>query len=92
MDALTSQERRALAARANRLKAQITLGGEVTDSNVAHVRRRFEQADLLKVRFSTDDRALCDRLASELAERAGCLLVQRVGRVATLFLSRGAES
>jgi len=84
--ALSSSERRALAARSHRLKARVVIGGdELSDATVAHVRNAFGEKELLKVRISTDDREDCSRLAIELAERIPCELVQRVGRVALLY-------
>jgi RNA-binding protein len=84
--ALTSRERRALAAKGNRLKADITIrGGELSDATIAHVRNALSKRELIKVRISTDDREECARAADQLAERVPCDLVQRVGRVALLF-------
>ena len=83
---LSSSERRALAARGNRLKANVVVrADELSDATVAHVRNAFGQKELLKVRISTDDREACSRAAVELAERIPCELVQRVGRVALLY-------
>jgi RNA-binding protein len=89
--ALTSRERRALAARGNRLKADITIrAGELSDATVAHVRNALTKRELIKVRISTDDREECAQTADQLAERIPCDLVQRVGRVALLYRSGDA--
>ncbi len=78
--------RRELAARANRLKASLTVGGDdVSDSVVAHVRMAMKDLDLMKVRVASDERAVCDAVAAELAGRIPCEIVQRVGRVLTLY-------
>ena len=83
---LSSRERRALAARGNRLKANVAIqAGELSDATVEHVRRAFGRNELIKVRISTDDREECSQAARELAERIPCALVQRVGRVALLY-------
>ena len=88
---LSSGERRALAARGNRLKANVIVrADELSETTVAHVRTAFGKRDLIKVRISSDDREECARAAEELAERIPCELVQRVGRVALLY-RRGAE-
>jgi len=83
---LSSNERRALAARGQRLRARIVIrAGELSETAVAHVRSAFARADLIKVRISTDDRVACERAAAQLAERIPCELVQRIGRVVLLY-------
>ena len=83
---LSSAERRALAAKGNRLKARVTIrAAELSDATVAHVRQAFGDKELIKVRISTDDRQQCLRAAQELADRIPCELVQRVGRVALFY-------
>lgn len=83
---LSSTQRRALAARGNRLKVCVIIGaGELSEATVTHVRQALTGKELIKVRISTDDRQECARAALELAERIPCELVQRVGRVALLY-------
>ena len=83
---LTSQQRKALAAQANRLKAHVIISAdELSDATVVHVRRAFGDKELLKVRISTDDRNECQQAAEELARQLPCELVQRIGRVALLY-------
>ena len=54
---LSSGERRALAAKGNRLKAHVIIrANELSDATVAHVRQAFGDQELIKVRISTDDR------------------------------------
>jgi RNA-binding protein len=85
---LSSRERRALAARGNRLKASVIIrADELSDATVAHVRNAFGEKELLKIRINTDDREECSRVAVELAARVPCELVQRIGRVALLYRS-----
>ena len=82
----TARLRRELVARANRLKAQLSLGRQgLTDALVAHVRAELDRADLLKIRIDIDDRDEAERAAEELAARIPCHLVQRIGRVALLY-------
>jgi RNA-binding protein len=88
---LSSGQRRALAARGNRLKASVIISADaLSEAAVAHVRSAFGDRELLKVRISTDDREACARATIELAARVPCELVQRVGRVALLYRP-GAE-
>ncbi len=84
--ALSGKARRALLAQAHSLKARIILrAGAIDEAAVAHVRAALATQPLLKVRIQTDDRSECDHAARTLAERAGCELVRRIGRVAVLY-------
>ena len=86
---LSSGQRRELAAQGNRLKANIILrADELADSAIEHVRRAFGERELIKVRFSTDDRDECKQAAEALAQRVPCEVVQRVGRVALLYRAK----
>ena len=86
---LSSGRRRELAAKGNRLKASIIVrADDLSDSAVEHVRQAFGEDELIKVRFSANDRNECIRAADDLAERVPCELVQRVGRVALLYRSQ----
>ncbi len=85
MISLTSAQRRALAARGNRIKASVTIADTLSDSVVAHVRKAFGKRDLIKVRIATEDREVFAQTAAELAERIPCVLVQRIGRIALLY-------
>jgi len=79
-------ERKQLKARGHRLKARLAVGrGGLTDGFVQQVNQVFETTDLLKVHLDADDAAESKQMASELAERVGCYLIQRVGRVALLY-------
>lgn len=84
---LSSKERRQFAARGQKLKAAILIAAEaeLPESVIAHVREGFKNHELIKVRIQTDDRALCQRAAQELARRIPCVLINRVGRVALLY-------
>lgn len=86
---LSSGQRRELAAKGNRLKASIIVrADDLSESAVTHVRNAFGDHELIKVRFSTNDRNECIQAADGLAERVPCELVQRVGRVALLYRSK----
>lgn len=86
------RRRRELASAANRLTASITISSqEPTETTVAHVRTALARHELLKIRVATDDRDECRLVAESLAEKAGCELVQVVGRVATLYLAKPAD-
>ncbi len=90
---LSSAQRRALAAAANRLKASVTVSADALgDAVVGHVRAVLATRALVKVRIRADDGAACDAAAAELAARVPCELVQRVGRVAVLYRPPSPEA
>ncbi len=79
-------ERRALAARGNRLKAGLRIGNQgITDNLVAELQQMFESSDLIKVRVDAEDRREVDVAANELCERVPCVLIKRIGRVILLY-------
>lgn len=80
---------RELRARGQKLKARLALGHKgLSDPFVQEVRAELARSELIKVRIEEEDRGEADRLAEELARRVPCHLVQRIGRVALLFLAR----
>ena len=80
------KQRRELSALANRLKASLTIGGDdVSDSVIAHVRDAMKRTELMKIRVDAEERAVCDAVAEQLETRVPCDVVQRVGRVLTLY-------
>lgn len=85
MSSLSSRERRALLARANRLSARWTIGpGGATPEFIAHLRQVFESEPLIKVRVR-GDREEADRVGEALARQVPCEVVRRIGRVLILY-------
>lgn len=83
--ALNSNERRALAASANRLPVTATVCGEApSEAVIAHVRSLLANRNLIKVRVNTDDRSTVAEVAAVLAERVPCDVVRTIGRIAVL--------
>ncbi|MBN1490856.1 MAG: YhbY family RNA-binding protein [Phycisphaerae bacterium] len=83
---LTAAERRALAARGNRLRARLVVGRRgLGESIVAQVRRALEKTDLVKVRVDADAREEVDAIAEQLAREVPCHFIQRVGKVVLLY-------
>lgn len=79
-------KRKELAAKANRLPADVVISADaISDAVVEHVTRAFGKSELLKIRVNTADRSEVDRCACELAARIGGEVVQRVGFVAVLY-------
>ena len=78
--------RRRLVADANKLKACAALSADKMSNGVIdHVRRCFGEQELIKVRIHAADRGECEASANQLAERIPCEVVQRLGRMVTLY-------
>lgn len=91
--ALSSNDRRRLAAQGNRLKASVSItADELSEAVVAHVREALRTSALVKVRVNTDDRGALRPLAEQIAARVPCEVVQCVGRVLLLHRADDATS
>lgn len=83
---LTSAQARFLRGQAHELRAMLQVGGKgITEALVAEVGNALEQHELIKVKVAAEDREVRDAMISELAERAGAALVQRIGHTAVLY-------
>ena len=84
--ALTSTQRRALTAAANRMPANINVSpGGLAETVIAHVRAALGKSEVIKVRVNSKDRDECELIGMELAERVGGEFVTRLGHVVVLF-------
>lgn len=85
MSALTSSEKRALKARAQRLEPTLRLGrGGMSEAFLKSLDEALSAQELVKVRFS-DFKEEKKTLTPQLAEKTGSELVTRVGNVAVFF-------
>jgi len=83
---LTPAEKQKLIGQSHGLKPAVQIGkAGLTDAVVEQVRRAFNNAELLKVRILRDDRDELDAIARTLADKAGAVLVKRIGKVAILY-------
>ncbi len=83
---LDPKKRRHLIAQANRLRPVAAIAAETpAEQAAAHVRRCFGGAEMVKLRIQADDRAACEAAAARVAAAVPCEIVQRVGRVVTLY-------
>lgn len=90
---LSGKQRREFAAQANRLKAVLTVAPENIHPGVVEtLHAHFRKHPLVKVRFATDQRDVVATAAAELATKADCALVQRVGRVAAFYRAGESET
>lgn len=84
--ALSTTERKSLAAAANRLPAKINVSpGSVSEGVIAHIQSAFGKDEILKVRVKSRDRDECELIGMELAEKIGGELIARVGHVVVLY-------
>jgi RNA-binding protein len=84
--ALSSEERRALRARAHALDPVVMIGDAgLTEAVVAETDRALAAHGLVKVRVSGDDRAAREAAGSDLERRLGCARVQSIGKVLVLW-------
>lgn len=94
MAPLTNAERRALKARAQRLKAAFKVGKEgLTPAFFAALDQGLTHQELVKVKFNDAEMKEQKRvLAPELAEKTGSHFVTRVGNVVVLYRPHPAET
>ena len=84
--ALTPAQSRFLRGQAHSLKPLLQVGVRgVGDSLVAELGQLLEDHELVKVKVGAEDREARDRLVSELLDRSGAALVQRIGHVAVVY-------
>jgi RNA-binding protein len=86
---LSEKQRRHLRGLAHALKPVIRLGGAgMTDAVIKETARALHDHELIKVKGPGGDRDARDALFSDLAQRTGSALVQRIGNVAVLYRPR----
>jgi RNA-binding protein len=89
---LTSQERKALKARAHKLEPLVLIGGKgLTDAVVAEVDFALKAHELIKVRAPGLERRERDLAFEEIGRRTGADLVQQVGKIAVLYRKKVEE-
>ena len=83
---MSAKKRRSLVSAANRMMVTATLSAnDLSDGAMAHLRQCFADREVLKVRIRAADREECETAAAGIASRLPCEIVQRVGRVVTLY-------
>ena len=86
---LTERQRRHLRGLAHALKPVILLGhAGLTDAVALETDRALTDHELIKVKAPGGDRDARDALFTQLAERTGSALIQRIGNVAALYRPR----
>ncbi|MEW6252586.1 MAG: YhbY family RNA-binding protein [Planctomycetota bacterium] len=84
---LTGRQRRDLLARSHTLRPAVIVAfaDPLPEAVIAQVRTALAAHELVKVRVNADTGAEADAVAAQLASRAACELVRRVGKVIVLY-------
>jgi RNA-binding protein len=86
---LSERQRRHLRGLAHALRPVIRVGGAgLTEAVAKETQRALHDHELIKVKAPGGDREVRDALFSDLAQRTGSALVQRIGNVAVLYRPR----
>lgn len=83
---LTSQQKRALKARAHHLKPVVRIGQKgITDSLLAETEQALEAHELIKMHVAIDDRNTRHAMAESVAEKTGATVVAHIGKISILY-------
>lgn len=86
MKELTGKQKRHLRALAHELEPVVQVGkGGLSDAVVTQVREQLTAHELIKVRFNKECESQPDDAAPTLSAQAACHVVQKAGRVLTLY-------
>lgn len=86
MKELTGKHKSHLRALAHDLEPVVHVGkGGLSEGVVAQVREQLKAHELIKVRFSKECESQPEDAAVPLATEAACHVIQKVGRVLTLY-------
>lgn len=83
---LTGKQKRMLRGLAQRTQAALQVGRQgLTPTLLAEIEVALDRDELVKVKLREEDRKVRDALCAEIAEKAGCAFVQRVGGAASFY-------
>ena len=83
---LSEPQKRHLRKLAHKLKPVVILGNAGFSEGVSNeLETTLEHHELIKVKVNAGDREERDALITQICERAGCELVQRIGHIAILY-------
>jgi RNA-binding protein len=86
MKELTGKQKSHLRALAHELQPVVQVGkAGLSESVIAQVREQLKAHELIKVRFAKECESQPEDAASPLASETGCFVVQKAGRVLTLY-------
>jgi RNA-binding protein len=83
---LTSAQTRFLRGQAHGLKALLQIGAKgLTPAFLAELDAVLEQHELVKVKVGAEERDVRHAMITEIVDKSGAGLVQRIGHVAVLY-------
>lgn len=83
---LTERQKKHLRRLSHDAKPVVTVGGHGLSENVlAELEGALTFHELIKVRVRAGDREERDALLADIVKRCGCVLIRRVGHVATFY-------
>ena len=83
---LTESQKKQLRALAHPKKPVVMVGNQgLTDRVMKEIGSALEIQELIKIKVRADDRKKRNALIEQIVEAHDCLLILRVGNVATLF-------
>ena len=90
---ISSEERRALRARAHALNPVVSISQNgLTEAVLLEIARSLDSHELIKIRVYNDDREERDRLIGEICERLGAAPVQHIGKLLVIWRPAPEES
>lgn len=86
MTELTPSERRALRARAHKLKPVVLIGDAgLSEAVLAEIDRCLEDHELIKIKAGGEDRGEREALSAAVCGRLGAAPVQHIGKMLVLY-------
>jgi RNA-binding protein len=83
---LTAKQRQYLRGLAHGLDPLVQVGSKgISDALIAQIRDQLDAHELIKVRFNTECAVEPGDVAEDVVARTRCQLVQKAGRVLTLY-------
>lgn len=83
---LSERQKKQLRGLGHALKPTVLVGDSgVTEAVYAEFESTIDHHELIKIKVRAGDRQTRDTIISELCEKSGAILVQRIGNVALLY-------
>lgn len=86
---LSNKQKQALKAQAHSLKPVIMIGDKgITEGLIAETDSSLEHHELLKVKIAHNEKALRQELINELCQKTDAILINMMGKIATIYRQR----
>ncbi len=90
---LSEKQRKHLRTLGHQLKPIVMIGANgLTDAVMNEFEQSIEHHELMKIRVSVGDRDARDAIITDICQRSGAELAQRIGNIALLFRPRRKDS